>query len=132
MRCSRSLAACWRAAANRVESSAKNAFLARLIELVHGAGLAQFLGELGGGLGGGDRLPERRGHRLCGDRPVVRAPRLKADPQGFQRGAIALQHAKRAFQPYRVKQCRSQQSNQNDIEKPRHGEHSTHGLLNKR
>jgi hypothetical protein len=41
-------------------------FLARLIELVHGAGLAQLLGELGGGFGGGDRLRERGSKLLRG------------------------------------------------------------------
>ena len=61
-------------------------FLARLIELVHGAGLAQLLGELGGGFGGGRRLRERCGKHLRRDRPVVSAARLETDPQGFQSG----------------------------------------------
>ena len=57
-----------------------------MIELVHGAGLAQLLGELGGGFGGGRRLRERCGQFLRRDRPVVSAASLKADPQGFQCG----------------------------------------------
>ena len=61
-------------------------FLARLIELVHGAGLAQLLGELGGGFGGGRHLRERCGKHLGRDRPVVNAARLETDPQGFQSG----------------------------------------------
>ena len=62
--------------------------LARLIELVHRAGLAEALGELRGGLGRRPRAWVRKPTSLARrDRPVIGAPRLVATPQRLQRGA---------------------------------------------
>ncbi len=70
--------------------------LARLIELVHGAGFAQALGKLGGGLGRGLRLRQKSHQLARGDGAVVGAARLRGDPQRFFGGAqLRLAKARR-------------------------------------
>ena len=60
---------------------------AREVELVHGAGAAELLGELRGGFGGGIRLRQER-HRLARrHRGVIVAPRFRTEPQGLLGGA---------------------------------------------
>ena len=61
--------------------------LARLVELVHGAGLSESLGQLAGGFGRALGLGEEAALLLRGNGPVVGAPGLGRDPQGLLGGA---------------------------------------------
>jgi hypothetical protein len=61
--------------------------LARLVELVHGAGLAELGGELGGGLGGQSRLVQKGRELVGGNRRVVGAACVGGTPQGRLDGA---------------------------------------------
>ncbi len=61
--------------------------LARLVELVHGAGLAQLLGKLCGGLGRRAGLAQKSGELTRRDRAIIVPTCLGGDAQRFLGGA---------------------------------------------